>query len=61
MEAGHDPSTPLEAYRGGMLALRVKSIGQAAKLQVNSHGTGFEARGERRAASLVSPNLEAAE
>jgi hypothetical protein len=48
---------PLEAYRGGTLALRVKSIGQAAKLQVNSNGTGFEPAGERRAAPPKRPNL----
>jgi len=38
---GHDPSTPLEAYRGETLALRVKSIGHAAGLEVNGDGTGF--------------------
>src|SRR5262249_48308624 len=35
IEAGHNPSTPLEAYRGSTLALRVKSIGQAAQMEVN--------------------------
>jgi hypothetical protein len=41
VEAGHDPATPLEAYRGETLALRVESIGQAAKLRVAPHGVGF--------------------
>ena len=31
IDAGHDPATPLEAYRGDALVLRVKSIGQAAE------------------------------
>jgi hypothetical protein len=33
--AGHDPSTPLEAYRGDVLCLRVRSIGEAAALSVD--------------------------
>ena len=32
--AGHDPATPLEAYRGEVLCLRVRSIGEGAKLTV---------------------------
>jgi hypothetical protein len=35
VDAGHDPVTPLEAYRGDVLCLRVRSIGQAARMQVN--------------------------
>jgi hypothetical protein len=61
VEAGYDPATPIEAFRGGTLALRVKSIGQAAGLQVNSAGTGFTARSEPRRGSLVSQIAEAAE
>ena len=57
VEAGHDPSTPLEAYRGETPALRVKSIGQAAGLEVNSGGKGFKPR----PAPPVSPFREAAE
>jgi hypothetical protein len=34
IEAGHDPATPLEAYRGSTLCLRVRSIGEGAKLTV---------------------------
>ena len=41
IEARHDTSAPLEAYRGGTLALRVKSIGHAVGLEVNGDGTGF--------------------
>ena len=35
VEAGHDPATPLEAYRGDTLCLRVNSIGRAARLEAN--------------------------
>jgi hypothetical protein len=41
IEAGHDPATPLDAYRGETLCLRVRSIGEAAGLRVNTSGTGF--------------------
>jgi hypothetical protein len=57
---GYDPSLPLEAYRGEMLALRVRSIGEAARLQVRSHGGGFEPLQERSAASPMSQIQEAA-
>jgi hypothetical protein len=32
---GYDPSMPLEAWRGSTLCLRVRSIGEAAKLDVD--------------------------
>jgi hypothetical protein len=41
VEAGHDPAEPLEAYRGDVMCLRVRSIGEVARLQVNRLGTGF--------------------
>ena len=41
VEVGHDPSTPLEAWRDGVLCLRVRSIGEAAGLRVNNKGTAF--------------------
>jgi hypothetical protein len=34
IEAGHNPILPLEAYRGTTLCLRVRSIGEGAKLTV---------------------------
>jgi hypothetical protein len=40
VEAGHDPNTPLEAFRNGTLALRVKSIGLGAHLKMGSTGSG---------------------
>jgi hypothetical protein len=39
LEAGHDPATSMEVYRGPTLTLRVRSIGEAAKLTVaKTHG-----------------------
>src|SRR5262245_56383691 len=40
VEAGHDPATPMEVYRGSTLALHVRSIGAAAKLTVEESGSG---------------------
>jgi hypothetical protein len=40
IEAGVDPSTPLEAYRGSTLCLRVRSIGEGARLTVQDSKTG---------------------
>jgi hypothetical protein len=34
IRAGHDPATPLEAFRGATLCLRVRSIGEGADLTV---------------------------
>jgi hypothetical protein len=53
--AGYDPATPLEAYRGDVLCLKVRAIGEAAGLQINSHGTDFEPVRQRRAGSPMSP------
>jgi hypothetical protein len=41
VQAGYDPTTPLEAYRGETLCLRVRSIGEGAQLEINGQGTGF--------------------
>ena len=41
IDTGIDPATTLQAYRGDMLCLVVHSIGEAAGLRVNPHGTGF--------------------
>src|SRR5438094_637985 len=40
VDAGYDPSASLEACRGDSLALRVKSIGQAAQLKVDVAPSG---------------------
>jgi hypothetical protein len=42
IDAGHDRSTPLEAWRGPTLCLRIGSIGEGARLTVDEHnGTRF--------------------
>jgi hypothetical protein len=38
--AGADPATPLHAYRGGVLALRIRSIGEGAELTVQTDSRG---------------------
>jgi len=64
IDAGHDPSAPLEVYRGDMLAMRVKSIGQGAQLKVDVAPSGrpfFKRDKSRVIAPPIRPNLEAAE
>jgi hypothetical protein len=41
LEAGIDPAERLEIYRGSTLALRVRSIGEGARLEPASNGVGF--------------------
>ena len=49
--AGHDPERPLHAYRGNVLALRVRSIGEGAQLAIAGDGVGFRRRKDFTAAS----------
>jgi hypothetical protein len=44
LKAGHDPARPLEAYRGDVMCLRVRSIGEGAGLEIASNGVGFRPR-----------------
>ena len=53
IDAGFDPYSPLEAYRDAILALRVRSIGEAAGVEINSAGTGFVRHRAVRTALLV--------
>src|SRR5262249_5476870 len=41
IEAGHDPMTSLEAWRGLTLCLRIRRIGEAAQLEPSPRGAGF--------------------
>src|SRR5262245_35957912 len=41
LEAGHDPATRLEVYRGATLALTVRTIGEGAKLSIGGGGVRF--------------------
>jgi hypothetical protein len=64
VDAGHDPATPLEAYRGDTLALRVKSIGHGAQLRMGVSPTGsliFKRKETCPTAPPVSFYREAAE
>jgi hypothetical protein len=38
--AGHHPATPLEAWRGTVLALRARTIGEGAALTVEDDSRG---------------------
>jgi hypothetical protein len=40
LEAGYDPGRPLHAYRGDVLSLRVRTIGEGARLTVKTAGNG---------------------
>jgi hypothetical protein len=54
-DAGHDPATPMQVFRGETLALTVRAIGEAARLEINAYGTGFRPRREADAAPPVRP------
>ena len=47
VQAGYNPLTPLEVYRGEILTLRVRSIGEGGRLETNGEGTGFRRRASR--------------
>jgi hypothetical protein len=60
IDAGHEPRRLLEAYRGEVLCLRVKTIGEAALLTVKTMGNGapgftVEGTAGRATASPVRP------
>jgi hypothetical protein len=38
---GFDPASPMHVYRGEMLALKIRSIGEAARLRPATGGWGF--------------------
>jgi hypothetical protein len=54
LAAGYDPATLLLAYRGDMLCLIVRSIGEAAGLEINGDGTGFRRCRKPDAASPIA-------
>lgn len=55
LEVGHDPGLPMECWRGDVLCLHVRSIGEAAGLRVNTKGTGFIRAVAVPIAPLVAP------
>jgi hypothetical protein len=61
IELGCDPDTPLECYRGDVLCLRVRSIGEAANLRISSdHSVEFKPLLMPAAASLMRSKRKAA-
>jgi len=52
----HPSSIPLNAYRGDTLCLRVRSIGEAARLEVNGEGCGFRSRFRAGRSTVDSPS-----
>jgi hypothetical protein len=53
-----DPDAVLIAYRRGIAALHVRSIGTAATLEINSRGTGFTRARAVRAAPSMRPRTD---
>jgi hypothetical protein len=54
--AGLSPDQALEVYRGATLALRIRSIGEAAGLEINGEGNGFRPARKPDAAPPMRPN-----
>jgi hypothetical protein len=52
LAAGLDPYAAVEAYRAGTLALRMRSIGEGARLELNAKGAGFVVQAVRRASPV---------
>jgi hypothetical protein len=59
VDAGHDPATPMHVFRGDTLALIIRSVGQAANLEINGDGNGFRARRQPDAGPPIAPNAPA--
>ena len=57
IEAGHNPSTPLNVYRGETLALRIRSIAEAARLTVDEHNGTRLAKWKPFCRSAGSPRI----
>jgi hypothetical protein len=56
VRSGVDPNLRLDCYRGGTSCLHIRTIGEGAGLEINSHGTGFIALRDRRRGSPMSWN-----
>jgi hypothetical protein len=60
IELGYDPARPLHAFRGDVLCLKVRSIGEGARLECQDGG-GFRLRERRTFDKDGDPTAEAAE
>jgi hypothetical protein len=56
---GYDQALPLVAYRGSTLALRIRSIGEGARLEIRGDGVGFRPAPKMGAGSPAAPNAPA--
>ena len=56
IEAGHPPGRALNAYRGNILCLLIRSIGEAAQLEPSPRGVGFVRRPAVRGGPPVRKN-----
>jgi hypothetical protein len=56
LAAGLDPNLPMEVFRGDTLALRIRSIGEAAGLEIRGDGVGFRPAAGLGTAPPVRPN-----
>jgi hypothetical protein len=56
IDAGYDPTVAMQVFRGDTPALTVRSIGEAARLEINGDGTGFRARRQPDAAPPMREN-----
>ena len=61
LAAGLNPDQALEVFRGSTLAVRVRSIGEAAALEINAKGSGFVPRPVRTASPMRQTTLNAPE
>jgi hypothetical protein len=57
--AGYDPAIPMHIYRGDTLALRIRSIGEAARLEIRGDGIGFRPSAKMGAGPPIAPNAPA--
>ena len=56
---GFDPANSIHVFRGDTLALIVRSIGEAAALEINGEGTGFRPRRPAGRRLTHAPNAPA--
>ncbi len=54
LAAGLSPDTALEVFRNGIVALRLRSLADGARLEINSKGTAFVCAEAVRAASYAA-------
>jgi hypothetical protein len=60
LAAGLDPARALEAYRGAVLCLRVRSIAEGAALEIGGDGVGFRPASRVGTAPPIAPAHEGA-